>query len=420
MISDIIYRCPHCAAFDWMDARTTCISCGARLELVSRTHVAINGILKPIGAWYDDIQAQALPISAVTPILKSRRVRLSEEEAGGIYLGFAGMRATHYARRPVETGILTLWPDRLVFSGAHTPLVLPIATITSLTIESDTLIVVVPEKPPLFFDFLEESGKKWEDCIRKAMAGAHADRIIEFYPRVRFARDYLKVPRIAKGHVQLRAHVRRTFKRDISPLFLILRRLIKGLIKLLFPVKIEGLENIPEFGPAIVLPNHCSFLDSVILATFSRRVIWFMAKNSEFKNPILKRLLPLAGAFPVRRYTTDVSAVRNAVRVVQEGHVLGIFPEGERCWDNRLLPYKIGTMRLLLALGRPVIPVGISGAYELMPRWTSSIKRVPVTVRIGEPLMLGHIPIPMQTLADVERAHESLSRAMQSLIGASS
>lgn len=418
MISDILYRCPHCAAFDWMDAHATCVSCGARLELVSRTHVAINGILKPIGAWYDVIQAQALPSAAAAPILKSRRVRLSEEEPRGRYQGFAGMSAIHYARRPVETGILTLWRERLVFSGAHTPLVLPIAAITSLTIESDTLIVVVPDRVPLFFDFLEESGKKWEDCLRKAMAEVHGHRIIEFYPRVRFAHDYLKAPRIAKGHVQLKVPVHRTYKRDFSPLFLILRRIIKGLIKRLFPVKVEGLGNIPKHGPAIVLPNHCSFLDSVILATFSRRVIWFMAKNSEFKNPLLKHILPLAGAFPVRRYTTDIGAVRNALRVIQEGHVLGIFPEGERSWDNRLLPYKLGTMRLLLAMGRPVIPVGISGAYELMPRWTSSIKRVPVTIRIGEPIMLGHVPIPMQTLADIEQARDSLSRAMQALIEA--
>ncbi|MEN6472919.1 MAG: lysophospholipid acyltransferase family protein [Syntrophaceae bacterium] len=418
MITDILYRCPHCAAFDWMDAHATCTNCGAHLKLVSRTHVAINGELRTVGAWYDMIQAQALPRPAATPILKSKRVRLSEEEARGRYLGFAGMRATHYARRPVETGILTLWPDRLVFSGAHTPLALPIATITSLTIESDTLIVVVKDRPPLFFDFLEESGKKWEDCVRKAMAGVHADRIIEFYPRVRFAHDYLKAPRIAKGHMQLRVPVHRTYKRDSSTLFLVLRKLIKGLIKLLFPVKVEGIENIPAFGPAIVLPNHCSFLDSVILGTFSRRIIWFMAKNSEMRKPIMKYLLTKAGAFPVRRYTTDPSAVRNAVRVVQEGHVLGIFPEGERCWDNRLLPYKFGTLRLLLAMGRPVIPVGISGAYALMPRWTSSIKRVTVTIRIGEPIMLGHIPIPMQTLSDVEQARDSLRRAMQNLIGA--
>jgi len=420
MITDILYRCPQCAAFDWMDAHATCVSCGARLELVSRTHVAINGVVKPIGAWYDVIQGQDLPSQAGTPILKSKRVLLSEEKATGNYQGFAGMRATHYTRQPVDTGILTLWRDRLVFSGASGQLELPVTTIISLTIESDTLIVVVPDRPPLFFDFQEESGKKWEDCIRKAMAGAHADRIIEFCPRVRFEHAFLRAPRLARGHAQLKVPVHRTFKRDFSRLFLILRTLIRGLIKLLFPVKIEGLENIPDFGPAIVLPNHCSFMDSVILGTFSRRVICFMAKNSEMRKPIMKYLLTRAGAFPVRRYTTDISAVRNAVRVVQEGHVLGIFPEGERCWDNRLLPYKIGTLRLLLALGRPVIPVGISGAYALMPRWTSTIRRVPVTIRIGEPIMLGHIPIPMQTLADVEQARETLRRAMENLIGVTS
>jgi len=420
MITDILYRCPRCAAFDWMDAHATCKSCGARLELVSRTHAAVGGVLKTIGEWYDVILGQDLPSPSATPILKSKRVRLSEEDARGHYHGFAGMRAIHYIRRPVDTGILTLWRDRLVFSGARTQLELAVATIISLTIESDTLIVVVPGRAPLFFDFQEESGKKWEDCIRKAMTHAHADKIIEFCPRVRFQHAFLKAPRIAKGHAQLKVPVHRTLKRDFSPLFLILRTLIKGLIKLLFPVKVEGLENIPDFGPAIVLPNHCSFLDSVILGTFSRRRIWFMAKNSEMRKPIMKYLLTKSGAFPVRRYTTDISAVRNAVRVVQEGHVLGIFPEGERCWDNRLLPYKFGTLRLLLAMGRPVIPVGISGAYALMPRWTSSIKRVPVTIRIGEPIMLGHIPIPMQTLADIEQARDSLSRAMQHLIGESS
>jgi len=419
MITDILYRCPRCGAFDWMDERMSCLWCKARIDVISRTHVSVNGQTRSIGEWYDAVLAQDLPDAPSSPILTSTRVRLSEEQVRGTFSGLAGMRATHYTRRPVADGILTLWNDRIAFSGKHVRLEFPITTITSLTIESDTLIVVVPDRPPLFFDFREESGKKWEDCIRKAMAGAHADKIIEFCPRVRFEHAFLKAPRLAKGHAQLKVPVHRTFARDSSVLSLILRRLIKGLIKLLFPVKIEGLENIPDYGPAIVLPNHCSFLDSVILATFSRRVIWFMAKNSEMRNPFMKYLLTRAGAFPVRRYTTDVSAVRNAIRVVQEGHVLGIFPEGERCWDNRLLPFKLGTMRLLLAMGRPVIPVGISGAYTLMPRWTSSIKRVPVNIRIGEPIMLGHVPIPMQTLADVEQTREGLRKAMQALIGAS-
>ena len=109
--------------------------------------------------------------------------------------------------------------------------------------------------------------------------------------------------------------------------------------------------------------------------------------------------------------------MRNAIRVIQEGHVLGIFPEGERCWDNRLLPYKIGTIRLILALGHDVIPVGVSGAYALMPRWTHDIKRVPITIRIGKPVNLGHIPVPKQTMNDIQAASEKLKAAMTELIG---
>ena len=92
----------------------------------------------------------------------------------------------------------------------------------------------------------------------------------------------------------------------------------------------------------------------------------------------------MAGAFPVRRYQTDVVAVRNALRVLQKGHLLGVFPEGERSWDGQMLPFKQGTLRLMLAAGKPIIPVGISGIYELMPRWTHRIKRVPVRIKRGK------------------------------------
>ncbi|MRR35853.1 1-acyl-sn-glycerol-3-phosphate acyltransferase [bacterium] len=158
----------------------------------------------------------------------------------------------------------------------------------------------------------------------------------------------------------------------------------------------------------------------MILGVFPKRHIWFMAKNSEYKGPVLTWALKRARAFPVRRYAHDVQAVRNAVRIIQEGHILGIYPEGERTWVNTLLPFRNGTMRLVLALGRPVIPVGISGAYELMPRWTSSIEKSPVKIRIGEPFMPDHIPIPHQTRSDLTRLRDYLTSRILALSGASS
>ena len=89
----------------------------------------------------------------------------------------------------------------------------------------------------------------------------------------------------------------------------------------------------------------------------------------------------------------------------------------KRSWDGRLLPFKHGAMGLVLALGQPVIPVGISGAYELMPRWTSKIKRTPVTIRIGQPTNFDPIPIPEQTKDDIERASAKLKSCFLDLIG---
>jgi 1-acyl-sn-glycerol-3-phosphate acyltransferase len=416
MITDIIYKCPKCGVMDWCkDGK--CISCGVTLELISRTRVSISGEIRPVGDWYDSVLSFDINIPESGPVLKSKKIRLSEESTKGIYTGYAGIVSTHYVRKPIGDGRLELFADRLEFIGdSIQSRTLGIEDMLAVTIESDTLQIVSHEYGPLFFDFLEESGKKWEDCLRRIIKDHYSEDIIEFCPRIR-KRGWLERPRPAAGHEKLRVPVR-TWRRAEHPLlFVFAKLLMKLVLSAAFKIRVEGIENIPKSGPVVMLPNHCSFLDSIILVPFSPRKIWFMAKNSEYKSGIHKFLMGIAGSFPVRRYTTDFQAVRNAVRVVQDGHVLGIFPEGERCWDNRLLPYKIGTIRLILALGLDVIPVGVSGAYALMPRWTHDIKRVPITIRIGKPINLGHIPAPKQTMNDIQVASQRLKVAMTALIG---
>jgi len=162
--------------------------------------------------------------------------------------------------------------------------------------------------------------------------------------------------------------------------------------------------------------NHSSFLDAIIIEALTPRNIWFMTKNSEYKNRFMTWFLGLAKSFPVRRYTVDVQAVRNAIRVVQGGHILGVFPEGERNWADRMLPLKRGTMRLVLALGVPVIPVGISGAYGLMPRWTHRVKRVPVHVRLGARVRIDPVSLASQTEADIAAVTAKVRGAIQELV----
>jgi len=168
-------------------------------------------------------------------------------------------------------------------------------------------------------------------------------------------------------------------------------RLLAGLfLQAVLPLRIEGQDHLPRQGPMILAANHSSFLDAILLAALAPRPVAFMTKNSQFAHPALFHILRWAGAFPVRRYTTDPLAVRNALRILRRGRVLGLFPEGERCWDDRMQPFKRTTVRLMLAAGAPVVPVGIRGAYGLMPRWSTRIRRVPVAIRFGAPL---HLPV---------------------------
>jgi 1-acyl-sn-glycerol-3-phosphate acyltransferase len=417
MINDLLYRCPQCGAFDWLD-RNHCVSCHVDFRLTTRSLASLEGEIRPISHWYKKIKAFELPQVSSGFIMKSRQVRLSRESQEGMYKGYAGITAYHFTRVPIDTGTLFLKEDALSFSGVTKSIDVPFPALMGVTIESNTVIVISREHGPLFFDFLDESGKKWEDLIQKALKKHHDPReIVEFYPRVRFKVSFRENPSKAPGHQKLRVPERRWYPRDKSMLSMVLKPLARPLIQALLSVTITGLENIPAKGSAIIVPNHTSFLDSVILGFLTRRDIWYMAKNSEYRQSFMKWFLRHAGSFPVRRYTIDVLAIRNAIRVVGHGHILGIFPEGERTWDGEMLPLRTGMIRLILALDTPVIPVGISGAYNLMPRWTSTIKLSPVKIAIGKPIEFAHIPIPRQTRDDIESASLELRTQILRLTG---
>lgn len=81
-----------------------------------------------------------------------------------------------------------------------------------------------------------------------------------------------------------------------------------------------------------------------------------------------------------------------------------------------MLPFKKGALRLMLAAGLPVIPVGISGIYEIMPRWTHSFKRLPVRINVGRPLYLSPVSIVDQNDQDVKHADRHLRQAIQHLV----
>ncbi len=141
------------------------------------------------------------------------------------------------------------------------------------------------------------------------------------------------------------------------------RRIIKPILNRMWDVTIEGFENIPTDGPAILCPNHISFFDSVFTMVYAGRQISFVGKAEYMDSWKTKYLFPALGMIPIDRSGGSKSegALKAAEEVLQRGELFGIYPEGTRSRDGMLYKGHTGAARLALKLGCPIIPVGIIG-----------------------------------------------------------
>lgn len=162
---------------------------------------------------------------------------------------------------------------------------------------------------------------------------------------------------------------------------------------LLFRPRVEGLENVPVEGPAILASNHLSFSDSIFLPLVVPRRITFLAKQEYFTGRGVKGFLSrlfFAGSGQVPIDRTSGSAARDAMetgkRVLERGELLGIYPEGTRSPDGRLYRGKTGVARLAIEAGVPVIPVAMVGTDRIQPIGRKIPRLLRPTVRFGRPL----------------------------------
>ncbi|MEV7511407.1 lysophospholipid acyltransferase family protein [Streptomyces sp. NPDC091201] len=176
--------------------------------------------------------------------------------------------------------------------------------------------------------------------------------------------------------------------------YLLLKHVFLGpLLRLLFRPRIEGLENVPAEGAAIVAGNHLSFSDHFLMPAILARRITFLAKAEYFTGPGVKGRLTAfffrsAGQIPVDRSGKDAgqAALREGLGVLAKGELLGIYPEGTRSHDGRLYKGKVGVAAMALGAGVPVVPCAMVGTFEIQPPGKKIPKIRRVTIRFGAPL----------------------------------
>lgn len=146
-----------------------------------------------------------------------------------------------------------------------------------------------------------------------------------------------------------------------------LRGIGRGLFLALGPIAVEGLEHLPRQGPVLLASNHLADIDPPVVQIACPRPIHFMAKSELFQIRFLGPLIQRLGAFPVRRGEPDRSALRHALRLLEQGECVGLFPEGELSQTGELLPLKPGFALLARQSGAPVVCIRVDGTQRVMP-----------------------------------------------------
>jgi len=159
-------------------------------------------------------------------------------------------------------------------------------------------------------------------------------------------------------------------------MFYRLARFICRIILVLRRWEVRGASNLPMEGGVVLVANHVSYWDPVVVGCAINRRIHFMAKSELFDIPVLSTIIRALGTFPVRRDKSDRAAIRTAIKLLEEGHVVGVFPEGTRSHSGELLKPHLGAAMLALKAGVPMLPVAVRGTKGFWGK---------IMVNIGKP-----------------------------------
>lgn len=148
------------------------------------------------------------------------------------------------------------------------------------------------------------------------------------------------------------------------------KSLSKIIFKLFYRVELVDIENVPSKGGAILCANHPGTLDMFFIGYKLNRLVHYMAKEELFKNPLMNYIMRKLGCFPVKRGKPDIESIKTAINLVNEGHIVGILPEGTRTGfkNKKKIRAKPGVAMVATKVNAPIIPVAVSGDYRLFSK----------------------------------------------------
>ena len=166
----------------------------------------------------------------------------------------------------------------------------------------------------------------------------------------------------------------------------LLRLLVHLINRAYWRVEVDGADTVPVTGPVILAPVHRSFMDFFVVSEVTKRKIFYMTKEEMWKSPLLGAFLDSVGAFPVHRDGADRLALERAQDVLERGDVLILFPEGTRRAGPVVEDLHEGAAFLAARTGAPIVPIGIGGTAEAMPKGSKFVRPVKVHIVVGPPI----------------------------------
>jgi 1-acyl-sn-glycerol-3-phosphate acyltransferase len=188
---------------------------------------------------------------------------------------------------------------------------------------------------------------------------------------------------------------------------------VSPMLGLYFRGRVYGAEQVPTTGGVVVVANHASDFDPPLLSAAVRRPVSYMAKEELFNVPVLSQAIRLYGAYPGKRGSADRSAIREALKQLDQGWAVGIFLQGTRTVDGRIPEPKIGAALIAAKAQVPLLPVSLWGTQHIFKKGTAIPRPVPLTIRIGAPIAPpsstdreGLDAITAQCTTEIHRLHD--------------